>query len=89
MNKENDSLFTAIKELLIELEKLEIDEIESSINETLDSLKKSCNTREYGLAFETLSWIKEIAIENKNFSEIERVIKQIKAPRSQANELQG
>lgn len=40
MNKENDSLFTAIKELLIELEKLEIDEIESSINETLDSLKK-------------------------------------------------
>ena len=65
MNKENDSLFTVIKELLIELEKLEIDEIESSINETLDSLKKSCNTREYGLAFETLSWIKEIAIENK------------------------
>lgn len=40
MNKENDSLFTVIKELLIELEKLEIDEIESSINETLDSLKK-------------------------------------------------
>ena len=75
MNKENDSLFTAIKELLIELEKLEIDEIESSINETLDSLKKSCNTREYGLAFETLSWIKEI--ENK------------KALHSQANELQG
>ena len=37
MNKENDSLFTVIKELLIELEKLEIDEIESSINETLDS----------------------------------------------------
>ena len=73
MNKENDSLFTAIKELLIELEKLEIDEIESSINETLDSLKKSCNTREYGLAFETLSWI----IENK------------KALHSQANELQG
>ena len=36
MNKENDSLFTVIKELLIELEKLEIDEIESSINETLD-----------------------------------------------------
>ena len=30
MNKGNDSLFTAIKELLIELEKLEIDEIESS-----------------------------------------------------------
>ena len=26
MNKENDSLFTVIKELLIELEKLEIDE---------------------------------------------------------------
>lgn len=74
MNKENDSLFTVIKELLIELEKLEI---ESSINETLDSLKKSCNTREYGLAFETLSWIKEIAIENK------------KALHSQANELQG
>ena len=46
MNKENDSLFTVIKELLIELEKLEIDEIESSINETLDSLKMSCNTRE-------------------------------------------
>lgn len=46
MNKENDSLFTVIKELLIELEKLEIDEIESSINETLDSLKKSCNTRD-------------------------------------------
>ena len=41
MNKENDSLFTAIKELLIELEKLEIDEIESSINETLDSLKRA------------------------------------------------
>ena len=77
MNKENDSLFTVIKELLIELEKLEIDEIESSINETLDSLKKSCNTREYGLAFETLSWIKEIAIGNK------------KALHSQANELQG
>lgn len=77
MNKENDSLFTAIKELLIELEKLEIDEIESSINETLDLLKKSYNTREYGLAFETLSWIKEIAIENK------------KALHSQANELQG
>ena len=76
MNKENDSLFTVIKELLIELEKLEIDEIESSINETLDSLKKSCNTREYGLAFETLSWIKEIAIENK------------KTLHSQANELQ-
>ena len=38
MNKENDSLFTVIKELLIELEKLEIDEIESSINETLGNM---------------------------------------------------
>ena len=46
-------------------------------NDSLFSLKKSCNTREYGLAFETLSWIKEIAIENK------------KALHSQANELQG
>ena len=77
MNKENDTLFTVIKELFIELEKLEINEIESSINETLDSLKKSCNAREYKLAFETLSWIKEKAIENK------------KALQSQANELQG
>ena len=40
MNKENDSLFTVIKELLIELEKLEIDEIESSINENARFIKK-------------------------------------------------
>lgn len=77
MNKENDSLFTALKELLIELEKLEINEIESSINETLDLLKKRCNTKEYRLAFEMFSFVKEKAIENK------------KALHSQANELQG
>ena len=65
MNKENDSLFTAIKELLIELEKLEIDEIESSINETLDSLKTRCNPRENRLAIETMSGIIQIAIEIK------------------------
>lgn len=72
-----NELLKDIRELIEELEKLEIDDIENSINETLDLLKKSYNAREYKLAFETLSWIKEIAIENK------------KALHSQANELQG
>lgn len=72
-----NELLKNIRELIEELEKLEIDDIENSINETLDLLKKSCNAREYKLAFETFSWIKQIAIENK------------KALHSQANELQG
>ena len=65
------------RELIQELEKLDIDEIENFIDEILTESKKNHNERQHKLAVEMFTMIKETAIENK------------KALHSQANELQG
>nr|WP_288811509.1 hypothetical protein [uncultured Anaerostipes sp.] len=72
-----DELLKNTRELIAELEKLNIDEIEKFIDEVLTESKKNYNERQQKLAVEMFTMIKEKAIENK------------KALHSQANELQG
>lgn len=72
-----DELLKNTRELIAELEKLNIDEIEKFIDEVLTESKKNYNERQQKIAVEMFTMIKEKAIENK------------KALHSQANELQG
>lgn len=72
--EKDKKLEEATIKLIVKLLEFPDDEIENNI------LKLKDNWNQSGIPQE---------ITNQYFSEIEHVIKQIKAPRSQANELQG
>lgn len=72
--EKDKKLEEATIKLIVKLLEFPDDEIENNILKLKDNWNQSRIPQE---------------ITNQYFSEIERVIKQIKAPRSQANELQG